>query len=214
MTEPSADTFSDFIRAAAFGGMDVIESFIRDYPDCLDMREPGNGYPALSFALIMGQEDIARRLMEAGAGLETADNLGWTPLHHAVHHNREKFIDALVASQADAAAVTHAKKTTLMLAVTSGNARNVKKMLKAGVARHARDDRDRTAADIATPCWTKAADLIEAWPEMLDRRESLRDAAARAAKERAAKASAESVLGKIQTPPKGRNPFGKKGPKP
>ena len=92
--------------------------------------------------------DIARlkALLAKDAKLiESRDERGMTPLHHAVAEKRPAAIELLLASGVDVQSQDAEKNTPLHLAARIGDAASVKRLLTAGADPKAREMRGRTA---------------------------------------------------------------------
>jgi len=61
-----------------------------------------DGYTPLHWAALKGHEEIVEALIDAGADLNTTNNLGRTPLHWAALKGHEEIVEALREAKAKA----------------------------------------------------------------------------------------------------------------
>ena len=76
--------------------------------------------PVLFNAIIAGNFDEVKRIINAGAKLDAVGALDRTPLHMAAFYGRTKIIELLIANGADVNAKDHTAMTPLHAAVISG----------------------------------------------------------------------------------------------
>jgi ankyrin repeat protein len=68
-------------QAAAEGDLQQVESLLRARDtEALSWRKPESGWTALHVAVEMGELQVIRALVNAGAPLEARDLAGWTPV--------------------------------------------------------------------------------------------------------------------------------------
>ena len=113
-------------------------------------------------------------LRDAGANLEGARTLGYTPLHCAASEGRLELLTLLIQSGVNVDAVTDYGTTSLHLAARKGAADCVKVLLAAGADVHARSNAGRSAFDEALApvrnVWTRAREehnRRRTWPLFL-----------------------------------------------
>ncbi|WAR15304.1 RIPK4-like protein [Mya arenaria] len=98
------------------------------------------GRSLLFYAARYGQEDTARQLVEAGCGVNQADNMGNTPLHEAVDKGQLEIVEMFLRDgKADVNVTGCNGETPLMLAVTQGQTDAVKLLHKYGADINMRD---------------------------------------------------------------------------
>jgi hypothetical protein len=96
-------------------------------------------------------------LLARGADASWPDEDGRTPLHFATAKDMATvFIELLVKAGSDVNAITHDKRTALMLACTEGNVEVATILLKAGADPNALDSKHNTALHAAVRCCAAA----------------------------------------------------------
>ena len=113
-------------------------------------------------------------LRDAGANLEGARTLGYTPLHCAASEGRLELLTLLIQSGVNVDAVTDYGTTSLHLATRKGEVDCAKVLLAAGADVHARSNAGRSAFDEALApvrnVWTRAREehnRRRTWPLFL-----------------------------------------------
>ena len=120
-----------------------------------------NGITALMAAAYSGRAAIVDALLARGADVSAVDRLGKTAMVYAAGQGHEAVVRALLAHGVDANAVYRNDLTALMWAAGYGRDEAVKALLEAGARRDARDNRGKTAADIAREAgFTATAGLL------------------------------------------------------
>lgn len=98
-----------------------------------DPRKPGIwGRTPLHFAAKTGQLEDVRRLVQAGADINAADETQETPLHMAVREKHTDVAMALLQAGADIHAANEGGYTALHFAASYGNVNIVRELLKRG----------------------------------------------------------------------------------
>jgi ankyrin repeat protein len=108
-----------------------------------------NGITPLMAASYAGHEAIVKRLLAQGADPRPADRLNKTAMVYAAGEGRTAIVQMLVASGIGPDEVYANDLTALMWAAGYGRTATVKALLDAGADRTRRDNRGKTAADIA-----------------------------------------------------------------
>ena len=88
-------------------------------------------------------------LLTAGADVNAASSMGWTPLMGAAYERHAEIVNMLLKRDADLAAVNSDGQTALMLAASEGDIEIAKALLRAGADPTATDRRGRTAQRLA-----------------------------------------------------------------
>ena len=106
------------------------------------------GETSLQIAVIKGEENTVKQLLEAGACPNTRDNAGWTPLHEA--RGRPELVELLLKAGAlPSVPAGDDRVTALHEAAASGQVEEVRLLLKHGADRDARDRMGRTPSQLA-----------------------------------------------------------------
>jgi uncharacterized protein len=117
--------------AAFFGQAGVVDYLLGFQPDLSEpSRNPMSVNP-LQSALANRHEEIARRLMDAGAPINGPAG-GWTPLHYAAYNNLPDVARLLLERGADAHAQTSEGKTPLDMAREKGNTELIEILQRTG----------------------------------------------------------------------------------
>ena len=105
-----------------------------------------NGHTPLITASRLGRADMVAILLRSGANPKHQDDLGWTPLHHAILQESANLavITLLVESGADVNAQDHRLRTPLHRAAQYGYVDIVRYLLKVGANPNLRDDKSWT----------------------------------------------------------------------
>ncbi len=118
------------------------------------------GTTALHDAARRGDETMVAFLLGAGAEPSRADAGGSTPLHLAVRGNRPSAAALLVRAGADVNAANASGSVPLHEAVYAASNDLVRQLLAAGADATARDNRGRSAMDLAASCGNTVAFLL------------------------------------------------------
>ena len=86
--------------AAGNGNVDAIKQHIAASAD-IDQKQPGSGNSPLSIACMMGQTDVAKALIEAGAAIEAKGKEQTTPLFNAAFFCRPETVRLLLQHKAN-----------------------------------------------------------------------------------------------------------------
>lgn len=107
------------------------------------------GHTPLITASRMGRPKIVLLLLQSGADPKHQDDLGWTPLHHAIleEHSNLLVIKMLVNAGANINAQDHRLRTPLHRAAQYGYIEIVKYLLKVGADPKIKDYSDWTPCD-------------------------------------------------------------------
>jgi ankyrin repeat protein len=107
----------------------------------------GDGMTALHWAASLGDVELARMLLVAGANVRALTRINsYTPLFFAAREGNAAVVEALLEAGADAKAVSATGSTPLMLASSSGSVDAVRALLDAGADIDAREKaREQTA---------------------------------------------------------------------
>jgi ankyrin repeat protein len=108
-----------------------------------------NGVTPLMAASHAGQTDIVRRLLASGAEVSPVDRLQKTAMTYAAGQGRTDIVLLLLHAGVDVNAVLAHKLTALMWAAGYGRTDTVQALLAAGAKPGLKDDRGKTALDIA-----------------------------------------------------------------
>ncbi|MCG8414423.1 MAG: ankyrin repeat domain-containing protein [Pseudomonadales bacterium] len=131
---------ADLIEATRAGDADAVASLIAEGAD-LDLAT-GDGMTAVHWAAQLGQADILKALLDAGAEADPTTRIGsYTPLHIASGQGSSEIVETLLAAGADVnAKTTNSLVTALHLAAqTVGGADSVKALLEHGADPNARE---------------------------------------------------------------------------
>jgi ankyrin repeat protein len=90
------------------------------------------GWPILSIASLLGENDIARQLLKQGAKVNAVDSSGYAALHRASAKDQVKTVDLLLASGALINSQNNKDETPLFLAAEAGSYKTVKRLLEKG----------------------------------------------------------------------------------
>lgn len=90
----------DIHTAVLSNNLEVVKQHIAAGTD-LDTKEPFNGATPLNSAATFGKIEIAKALIDGGAGLNIVNNDGSTPLHTAAFFGRVEIVQLLIDSNAD-----------------------------------------------------------------------------------------------------------------
>ena len=108
-----------------------------------------NGVTPLMAASHSGQTEIVRRLLAGGADAAAVDRLQKTAMTYAAGQGRTDVVLLLLKAGVDANAVLAHQLTALMWAAGYGRTETVQALLAAGAKAGLKDDRGKTALDIA-----------------------------------------------------------------
>jgi len=136
----------EIYNAAVFGKYDRVRAILAADPDAVHACDQ-YGFTALHGVAGEDHPDMIWLLVDAGADVNAANEMGHTPLHFAANADA---VRALVAAGADVNARSRDGSTPLHLAVEApGGVGAVEALLAAGAAVDAVNARGRTPLDIA-----------------------------------------------------------------
>lgn len=117
----------------------------------IDIHQPAiNGVTALMAAAHGGYVEIVRTLLERGADPTPVDRIKKTAMLYAAGEGHTEVVGLLLARGIDPNAMYANNLTALMWAAGSGHTTTVEALLKAGARVDARDDRGKSANDMAS----------------------------------------------------------------
>jgi hypothetical protein len=118
------------------------------------------GHTPLITASRLGRADMASLLLRSGANPKHQDDLGWTPLHHAILQESANLsvITLLIESGADVNAQDHRLRTPLHRAAQYGYVDVVQYLLKVGANPSLKDDSNWTPYERAESFGTADAE--------------------------------------------------------
>jgi ankyrin repeat protein len=108
-----------------------------------------SGVTPLMAAAYVGQADIVKELLAEGADMNALDRLGKNAMTYAAGEGNAEIVGLLLAKGVDPNAVYQNDLTALMWAAGEGKTEAVKVLLDAGARTDLKDNRGKTAADIA-----------------------------------------------------------------
>ncbi|XP_044764260.1 ankyrin repeat domain-containing protein 50-like isoform X2 [Coccinella septempunctata] len=114
-------------------------------PDPLFNLHEMHGQAALHVAARLGQTEVVKVLLEAGAGVDEADIDGWTPLRAAAWGGHTEVVELLVKHGCTLDSVDAENRTALRAAAWSGHEEIVKILLQHGAEVNLTDHEGRTA---------------------------------------------------------------------
>lgn len=107
-------------QASSQGSLPVLD-LVLDIGGPASVEVPGNhGNTALHIAVIFGQEEAVRRLLERNADIDATNADGNTPLHLAVEWRRERVLRILIEAECDAGVQNSMNYTALSVAAYLG----------------------------------------------------------------------------------------------
>ena len=140
----------DFFEACALGRRDLAAQLLKQNPRLVDGYS-GDGFTGLGLAVFFGHLEIARMLVESGAGVNrpSRNSIRVSPLHSAVASGSIPLLDLLLSHGAAPDAVEFLEATPLHSAAALGSREMVEKLLAAGADRKRKTKDGKTAADLA-----------------------------------------------------------------
>jgi ankyrin repeat protein len=168
--EPDDDVGQRPLQCAAIRGDAAMLRYLLSLGPCtIEGDQKTSGLPIadmspLASAVLNGQMDAVRVLVEAGASVSSRAPSGYTPLMYACYPGNPEhpaIVDFLLDHGADIDTRAADGQTALSLAVKSGLYRVVEALLRHGPDLLARDQQDRTVFDLAQTCGDrKLIDLL------------------------------------------------------
>ncbi|XP_008322494.1 B-cell lymphoma 3 protein isoform X2 [Cynoglossus semilaevis] len=128
------------------------------YPLSLETRN-FEGLSPLHLAVLRGQKDIAKRLLDAGADINAMDiKSGQSPLMHAVEKNNADMVCFLIENGSDVNRQSYSGNTALHAACGRGQVEIVRLLLKSGADSSLKNYHNDTPVMVATN--KKIADVL------------------------------------------------------
>ena len=146
----AADPELDVFEAAALGYVDRLRERLLDSADAVAAFSP-DGFTALHLAAFFGKAEVARLLLEHGAGVDvyTRNPFANQPLHAAAAGRHIEVCRILIAAGADVNATQHGGFTPLHEAAQHGDVEMVELFLSAEADPSLTTGDGETAADTA-----------------------------------------------------------------
>ena len=146
----AADPELDVFEAAALGYVDRLRERLLDSAEAVAAFSP-DGFTALHLAAFFGKAEVARLLLEHGAGVDvyTRNPFANQPLHAAAAGRHIEVCRILIAAGADVNATQHGGFTPLHEAAQHGDVEMVELFLSAEADPSLTTDAGETAADTA-----------------------------------------------------------------
>jgi len=146
----AADPELDVFEAAALGYVDRLRERLLDSADAVAAFSP-DGFTALHLAAFFGKAEVARLLLENGAGVDvyTRNPFANQPLHAAAAGRHVELCRILLAAGADVNATQHGGYTPLHEAAQHGDVEMSELFLSAGADPALVTDAGETPAEIA-----------------------------------------------------------------
>ncbi len=101
-------------------------------------------------AVVSGDVDRVKGLIQNGSDVNGKDMFGWSPLHRAVDSNRYGIAEYLLDAKAKVDIRDEDWNTPLHIAAKKGNVRIVELLMENGASVSAKNKADQTPKDIAT----------------------------------------------------------------
>ncbi len=115
----------------------------------INEKDPETGETFLNYAAAQGKFDIVKALLDAGALVDNADNLGITPLRAAAEKGNLEIVTRLLAAKAAINTPDAEGRTPLIVAANEGHLDIVKGLVRAGATQDTRDTSDINALEHA-----------------------------------------------------------------
>jgi ankyrin repeat protein len=146
----AVDPELDVFEATALGYVDRLRERLDDDPAAVTAFSP-DGFTALHYAGFFGKAEVARILVEAGAGVDvyTRNEFANQPLHAAAAGRHLEVCRILLAAGADVNATQHGGYTPLHEAAQHGDVELAELFLSAGADPSARQGDGQTPAETA-----------------------------------------------------------------
>ena len=146
----AADPEFDVFEAAALGYVDRLRERLLDDPGAASAFSP-DGFTALHLAAFFGKPEVAKMLLEHGAGVDayTRNPFANQPLHAAAAGRHVEVCRVLLAAGADVNATQHGGYTPLHESAQHGDVEMTELFLSASADPSATTDEGQTPADIA-----------------------------------------------------------------
>lgn len=146
----AADPDLDVFEAAALGYVDRLRERLLDSPGAVAAFSP-DGFTALHLAAFFGKAEVARLLLEHGAGVDvyTRNPFANQPLHAAAAGRHIEVCRVLLAAGADVNATQHGGYTPLHEAAQHGDVEMSELFLSAGADPALTTEAGESPADLA-----------------------------------------------------------------
>lgn len=129
LVQPAHSTHMDkLVREAAHGHLDIVQDFLRKFPDKIDGTSSGK--TCLQVACHQGHKDIVQFLLESGADLSIADQDGDTALHYSAFGDQDEVMEILLKHGADINSVNRGRCSALHIAVNKQHVQCVRILLQ------------------------------------------------------------------------------------
>ena len=129
LVQPADTTNMDkLVREAAHGHLDVVQDFIRKFPD--KINGTSSGKTCLQVACHQGHKEIVQFLIESGADLLIADQDGDTALHYSAFGDQAEVMDILLRHGAEINSLNRGLCSALHIAVNKQHVQCVRKLLQ------------------------------------------------------------------------------------
>lgn len=136
----------DLHSAVVAGNLDVIRRHIKAETD-IDVLEPSRSSTPLITSAVMGNEEAAKLLIEAGAAVNYQNTDGSTALHTALVFGKNNVANLLIASGADINIQNNDGASPLHTAAFFGRVEMVDTLLKKGADKTLKNKMGRTARE-------------------------------------------------------------------
>ncbi|KAK6635597.1 hypothetical protein RUM44_000851 [Polyplax serrata] len=128
LVQPTDTTNMDkLVREAAHGHLEVVQEFLRKYPD--KVNGTSNGKTCLQVACHQGHKEMVQFLLDFGANLSIADQDGDTALHYSAFGDQAEVMEILLKHGADINSVNRGRCSALHIAVNKQHVHCVRKLL-------------------------------------------------------------------------------------
>ena|SRR5438105_6552656 len=140
----------DVFESAATGAADRVARLVREDADAVQ-RHAADGHTALGLASFFGHAEVVRMLLAAGASPDVAsrNEMKVRPLHAATARGDVEIVRLLLAAGADPNAAQQAGFVPLHEAAHANKREIAEALVGAGARTDVKEDRGRTAADLA-----------------------------------------------------------------
>jgi len=115
--------------AAGSGNIECVETLLHRCAT-IDLKESTGGCTALHIAASRGRNETVMRLLQSGADINIADNLGFTALCQSAINEYPETCKLLLQNGAEVDRGTSEGRTPLHLAAVSGNLRTVRVLVE------------------------------------------------------------------------------------